>query len=190
MSCESGDLSEWFAGFWMRNYIPTRSRFHSWIDYLNSESVCRFCKLYPVSNCIQMIGEFLSIRWDGKYSNWSNLYLEHSPQSRKLSRQKFHNELVYVFTASCASKNADWNQQQLKDGGILANRNSADHPYCFLSNQKQVQIRPLLHMICERIVSCPPPENRLHRYRERARSQASRGGKTIEMWWWKQRNEQ
>ena len=34
-----------------QDYIP-----NSWIDYLKSESVCRFCNLYPVSNCIQMIG--------------------------------------------------------------------------------------------------------------------------------------
>ena len=39
------------------------------------------------------------------------------------------------------------------DGGFVAIRNSADHPYCFLSNQKQVQILPFLHVICEKIVS-------------------------------------
>ena len=72
-------------------------------------------------------------------------------------------------------KNADWNQQQLTDGSILANRKSANHPYCFLSNQKKVQILTFLHVICERNVSCPPPENRLQRYRERAWSQAIRG---------------
>ena len=38
-----------------QNTIP-----NSWIDYLKSESVCRFSNLYPVSNCIQMIGEFLT----------------------------------------------------------------------------------------------------------------------------------
>ena len=27
------------------NYSQTRSRFHSWIDYLKSEPVCRFCNL-------------------------------------------------------------------------------------------------------------------------------------------------
>ena len=54
----------------------------------------------------------------------------HSSNSRKLSRQKFDNELVCVFTAHLyASKNADWNQQQQTYGGILANRNSANHPY-------------------------------------------------------------
>ena len=83
--------------------------------------------------------------------------------ARKLSRQKFHNELACVFTAHYASKNADWNQQQLTDGGVLANRNSANHPYCFLFNQKKVQILAFLHVICERNVSCPPPENRLQR---------------------------
>ena len=87
----------------------------------------------------------------------------HSSNSRKLSWQKFHNELACVFTAHYASKNADWNQQQLTDGRILANRNSANHPYCFLSNQKKVQILAFLYVICERNVSCRPPENRLHR---------------------------
>ena len=83
--------------------------------------------------------------------------------SRKLSRQKFHNELACVFTAHYASKNADWNQQQLTDGGVLANRNSANHPYRFLSNEKKVQILAFLHVICKRNVSCPPPEHRLQR---------------------------
>ena len=31
--------------FWRRNYSQTRSRFHSWIDYLKSEPICRFCNL-------------------------------------------------------------------------------------------------------------------------------------------------
>jgi len=41
-------------------------------------------------------------------------------------------------TANYTSKNADWNQQ-LTDGGILANWNSENHPYCFLSNKKNDQ---------------------------------------------------
>ena len=49
------------------------------------------------------------------------------------------------------------------DGGVLANWNSANHPYCFLSNQKKVQIVAFLHVIRERNVSCPPPKNRLQR---------------------------
>ena len=43
--------------------------------------------------------------------------------------------------------------------GILANQNSTNHPYCFLSNQREVQILAFLHVIYERIVSCPPPKN-------------------------------
>ena len=42
------------------------------------------------------------------------LLFRHSSNSRKLSRQKFHNELACVFTAHFARKNADWNQQQLE----------------------------------------------------------------------------
>ena len=41
---------------------------------------CRFCNLWQVSNCIQMIGEFLtaifSKRWNGKYFNGWNFYLD------------------------------------------------------------------------------------------------------------------
>ena len=44
--------------------------------------------------------------------------------------------------------------------GILANQNSTNHPYCFLSNQREVQILAFLHVIYERIVSYPPPKNR------------------------------
>ena len=62
-----------------------------------------------------------------------------------------------VFTAY-ASKNADWNQQQLTDGGILANRNSANPPYCFLSNQKKVQI--LAFFTCDPTKKCIMPSSR------------------------------
>ena len=33
----------------------------------------------------------------------------------------------------------------ITDGGFLANQNSANHPYCFLSNQKKVQILAFVH---------------------------------------------
>ena len=85
------------------------------------------------------------------------LIFRHSSNSKKLSLQKFNKELACVFTAHYTSKNADWNQQQLTDGGILANRNSTNHPYCFLSNQKKVQILAFIHVIRERNVSCPLP---------------------------------
>ena len=93
------------------------------------------------------------MRW--KIFQWMKFLFRHSSNSRKLSRQKFHNELACVFTAHYASKNADWNQQQLTDGGILVNWNSENHPYCFLSNQKKVQIPAFLHVIRQRNVSCP-----------------------------------
>ena len=111
------------------------------------------------------------MRW--KIFQWMKFLFRHSSNSRKLNPQKFYNDLACVFTAHYASKNADWNQQQLTDGGILANRNSANHPYCFLSNQKKVQILAFLHVICKRNVSCPPPESSLQRQRERAWSQAN-----------------
>ena len=76
------------------------------------------------------------MKW--KIFQWMKFLFRHFSNSRKLSRQKFHNELACVFTAHLyASKNVDWNQQQLTDGGVLANRKSANHPYCFLSNQEK-----------------------------------------------------
>ena len=97
------------------------------------------------------------MRW--KILQWMKFLFRHSSSSRKLSRQKFHNELACVFTAHYASKIADWNLQQLTDGGILTNRNSANHSYCFLSNQKKVQILFFLHVICDCIMpsSLLPP---------------------------------
>ena len=103
-----------------------------------------------------------TMRW--KIFQRMKFLFRHSSNSRKLSRQKFDNELsCAVFTAHYTSKNAAWNEQQLTDGGILANRNSSNHPFCFLSNQKKVQILAFLHVICKRNVSCPPPESRLQR---------------------------
>ena len=101
--------------------------------------------------------QLFSIRWDGNIFQWVKFLFRHSSNSRKLSRQKFYNELPCVVTAHDASKNAVWNQQQLTDGGILANWNSANHPYCFLSNQKKVQIPAFLHVIRQTNVSCPLP---------------------------------
>ena len=60
--------------------------------------------------------ELFSIRWDGKYFNGSNFYLELASNLRKLSQQNIHNELACLFTTPCARKNADWNKQQLTDG--------------------------------------------------------------------------
>ena len=95
-----------------------------------------------------MIGEFLAatfkymMRW--KIFQWMKFLFRHSSNSKKLSRQKFDNELACLHTQA---KMQTENQQQLTDGGILANRNSANHPYCFLSNQKKVQILAFLHVI-------------------------------------------
>ena len=92
-----------------------------------------------------MIGEFLAatfkymMRW--KIFQWMKFLFRHSSNSKKLSRQKFDNELACLYTQV---KMQTENQQQLTDGGILANRNSANHPYCFLSNQKKVQILAFL----------------------------------------------
>ena len=110
------------------------------------------------------------MRW--KIFQWVKFLFRGSSNLRKLSRQKFYNELACVFTAYDTSKNADWNQQQLTDGGILANWNSANYPYCFLSNQKKVQILAFLHVIRQRNVSCPLPVRDIKDNRERAWSQA------------------
>ena len=88
----------------------------------------------------------------------------HSSKLRKLSREKFYHELACVFTAHYASKNADWNQQQLTAGGILANWNNANYPYCFLSNQKKFQIlafcRFWLLATCDSTKKCIMPSSR------------------------------
>ena len=104
------------------------------------------------------------MKW--KIFQWMKFLFRHSSKSRKLSPQKFHYELACVFTAHYASKNAVWNQQQLKDGGILANRNNANHSCCFLSNHKKSPDSGFLRGICDRNVSCPPPENN---YRDKGR---------------------
>ena len=119
------------------------------------------------------------MRW--KIFQWMKFLFRHSSNSRKLSRQKFHNELACVFTAQYASKNADWNQQQLTDGGILANWNGANHSYCFLSNQKKVQILAFLHVIRQTNVSCPLLVRDIRVNRERAWSQATHL-KTLRTW--------
>ena len=42
------------------------------------------------------------MRW--KIFQWMKFLFRHSSNSRKLSRQKFHNELAYVFTAALRKK--------------------------------------------------------------------------------------
>ena len=72
------------------------------------------------------------MRW--KIFQSMKFLFRYSANSRKLSRQKFHNELAGVFTAHLIHKQ----KSRLKStGDILADRNSANHPYCFLSNQKK-----------------------------------------------------
>ena len=144
-----------------------RDRLTSWMDYLKSKPFVASvtCSRYQIEFkwSVNFWLQLFSLRWVVKNILMDEILFRQSSNSRKLSRQKFNNDLACVFTARDARKNADWNQQQLTDGGILANRNSANHPYWFLSNQKKVQILAFLHVICERIVSCPPPENTLKR---------------------------
>ena len=45
----------------------TRSRFHSWIDYLKTEPVCRFCNLQPVCFILTING-FVTV------SSWEKLH--------------------------------------------------------------------------------------------------------------------
>ena len=82
------------------------------IIILKSESVCRFCNLYPESNNLL----HSSYRWifyckflvydemENISMNKISINLTHSSNSRKLSRQKFHNELACVFTACLLCK--------------------------------------------------------------------------------------
>ena len=101
--------------------------------------------------------QLFSIRWDEKYFKGWNFYLGILQIQENWAGRNFTtNSRVYSLLITQA-KNADWNQQPLTDGGILANWNSANHPYCFLSNQKKVQILAFLHVIRQRNVSCPHP---------------------------------
>ena len=111
--------------------------------------------------------QLLSIRWDGKYFYLNILQIQENWADRNFIT---HNELACVLTAHlyATSKSADWNQQQLTDGGILANRNNANHPYCFLSNQKKVQILAFCMWSVKEMYHALFP-----RYRGRAWSQAS-----------------
>ena len=60
-------------------------------------------------------------------------------QENGAGRNFITNSRVYSQLVTQA-KLQTFNQQQLADGSVLANRNSANHPHCFLSNQKKVQI--------------------------------------------------
>ena len=97
--------------------------------------------------------QLLSIRWDGKYFYLNILQIQENWADRNFIT---HNELACVLTAHlyATSKSADWNQQQLTDGGILANRNSENHP---IQSEKSPD-SGFLHVICKRNVSCPLPE--------------------------------
>ena len=59
-----------------------------------------------------------NISMDTIYKNLDIFQIQENCQSRQ-------NSCVY----SLLSKNADWNQQQLMDGGIVANRNSTNRPF-------------------------------------------------------------
>ena len=88
-----------------------------------------------------------NISMDTIYKNLDIFQIQENCQSRQ-------NSCVY----SLLSKNADWNQQQLMDGGILANRNSTNHPFFFLANQKEVQI--LAFFACDLWKNCIMPSSR------------------------------
>ena len=91
--------------------------------------------------------EMENISMDTIYKNLDIFQIQENCQSRQ-------NSCVY----SLLSKNADWNQQQLMDGGILANQNSTNHPFFFLANQKEVQI--LAFFACDLWKNCIMPSSR------------------------------
>ena len=91
------------------------------------------------------------MRW--KIFQWMKLLFRHSSNSRKLSRRNFiTNSHVYSLLITQAKMQTEIN-------------NSANHPFCFLSNQEKVQILAFLHVICERNVSCLPKTD----YRDKGR---------------------
>ena len=97
--------------------------------------------------------QLFRIRWDGKYFSGWNFYQEILQIQENWAGRNFIANLHVYSLFITQAKNTVWNQQQLTDGGILANRKSGSNPYCFLSNQRKVQILASLHEICERIVS-------------------------------------
>ena len=113
------------------------------------------------------------MKW--KIFQWMKFLFRHFSdwQENWAGRNFITNSRVYSLLITQAKMQTEINNK-LTDGGVSANRNSANHPYCFLSNQKEVQILAFLHLICKRNVSCPPSEHRLQRWRERAWSQSNR----------------
>ena len=96
-SCESEDRSEYFAGCRRRNHdSQTRSRFHSWINYVKSECVCASvtCTRNQIAFkwSVNFRLQVFSIRWDGRYIfQWIKfLWRYSSNNSRKLCLQGIH----------------------------------------------------------------------------------------------------
>ena len=96
-SCESEDRSEYFAGCRRWNHdSQTRSRFHSWINYVKSECVCASvtCTRNQIAFkwSVNFRLQVFSIRWDGRYIfQWIKFLWRYSPNnSRKLCLQGIH----------------------------------------------------------------------------------------------------
>ena len=151
--------------------VNPHSRFHSWIDYLkvNLFVTSVTCRQYQIAFkwSVNFWLQFLV------YDGMENISMDEISiqtffiQENWASRNFMMNLLVYSLLITqakmlpaCRRLLFPLLQQQVMDGRILANRNSANHPYCFQSNQKRVQIQAFLHVIFERNVSCPHPKNR------------------------------
>ena len=93
----------------------------------------------------------------------------HSLNSRKLSQQKFDDELACAFTAHYTSKNVACVQTSPISFVATTTTNGWRHfgqseqcksPVLFPIQSKKVQILAFLRVIFERNVSCPHPKNR------------------------------
>ena len=92
-----------------------------------------------------MMGEFLiaifNIRWNGKYFNGRYFYLD--KYILQIQENWAGRNVVTSSRESLLITQAKMRTEintKLTDGSVLANRNSANHPHCFLSKQKKVQI--------------------------------------------------
>ena len=151
--------------------VNPHSRFHSWIDYLkvNLFVTSVTCRQYQIAFkwSVNFWLQFLV------YDGMENISMDEISIQTFFKFKKTEPAEISWWTCLCIHCSLRKEKmlpacrrllfpllQQLMDGRILANRNSANHPYCFQSNQKRVQILAFLHVIFERNVSCPHPKNR------------------------------
>ena len=101
--------------------------------------------------------QLFSIRWDGKYFNGWNFYLDILQiQENWAGRNLITNSLVYIHKQKCRLKSTTTNGWR-----HFGQSEQCKSSVLFPIQSEIVQILAFLHVNCERIVSCLPPKNRL-----------------------------